>query len=182
MAAEGFGERVVVGTRAEGLAAARVRELAAGGAGLVAGAGADALVYLGVNGPAFPVALFAAARAGVPLVPVNYRLGAEQLAKVLANHPRAYGIAASPDELAALERAGISSHSHDQWLELTATEAADDGKFVDTEAPAVIIYTSGSTADPKGVILRHHNLVSYVIGSVEFAAADADDAALMSVP
>src|SRR3954471_20479081 len=160
MAAEGFGERVVVGTRAEGLAAARVRELAAGGAGLVAGAGADAVLYLAVNGPAFPVALFAAARAGVPLVPVNYRLGAAQLEHLIAQHPTALLIA-DPAQAAAL---GRDSRTPEQFLHAAAAAApavpAEEG-FVDPDSPAVIIYTSGTTSAPKGVVLRHANLVSY---------------------
>jgi hypothetical protein len=75
MAAEGFGDRVVVGRRQDGLTALRLRELSLGGGRAVVAEGADSILYLGVNGPAFPVAMFAAARAGVPLVPVNYRLG-----------------------------------------------------------------------------------------------------------
>lgn len=46
----------------------------------------------------------------------------------------------------------------------------------------MIIYTSGTTSAPKGVLLRHANLVSYVLATVEFGAAEEGDAALMSVP
>ncbi|MER6081753.1 fatty acid--CoA ligase family protein [Streptomyces sp. NPDC001833] len=185
MAAEGFGDRVVIGRTDDGLTAARLRELAAGGARSIRDAEADALVYLAVNGPALPAALFAAARAGVPLVPVNYRLGDAQLDALLANHPRALGIA-DPAHGAALRRAGLPVRSPAEWLAQAAEHAdalggADDGQAV-PEAPAVLIYTSGTTAAPKGVVLRHHNLVSYVLGTVEFAAADPDEAALVSVP
>src|SRR4051812_4212190 len=93
MAGDGFGDRVVVGTREEGFTAARLRELSAAAAALVTECGADSVLYLAVNGPAFPVALFAAARAGVPLVPVNYRLGAEQLDHLVGNHAKALVIA-----------------------------------------------------------------------------------------
>ncbi|MFF5141597.1 class I adenylate-forming enzyme family protein [Streptomyces sp. NPDC013157] len=185
MAAEGFGDRVVIGRTDDGLTAARLRELAAGGARSIRDAEADAIVYLAVNGPALPAALFAAARAGVPLVPVNYRLGDAQLDALLANHPRALGIA-DPAHGAALRRAGLPVRSPAEWLAQAAEHAdapggADDGQAV-PEAPAVLIYTSGTTAEPKGVVLRHHNLVSYVLCTVEFAAADPDEAALVSVP
>jgi acyl-CoA synthetase (AMP-forming)/AMP-acid ligase II len=46
----------------------------------------------------------------------------------------------------------------------------------------VIIYTSGTTSAPKGVLLRHSNLVSYVLSSVEYAGAGEEEAALISVP
>lgn len=182
MAAEGFGERVVIGRVEDGLTPVRLRELAAGGARMVRRSDADAIVYLAVNGPAFAVALFAAARAGVPLVPVNYRLGSEQLDALLANHPRALGIA-DDEQAEALRRAGLTVRSPAQWLAAAGDEASDvEDDLVDPDSPAVLIYTSGTTSTPKGVVLRHHNLVSYVLGTVEFAAAGADDAALMSVP
>ncbi|KPI18909.1 o-succinylbenzoate--CoA ligase [Actinobacteria bacterium OK074] len=184
MAAEGFGDRVVVGRTEDGLTPRRLRELSAGGARAVRRAGADAILHLAVNGPAFPVALFAAARAGVPLVPVNYRLGEAQLDALLANHPHALGIA-DPDQAEALHRAGLPVRSPAEWLAETAADAGDgelDDEAAAPDTPAVLIYTSGTTSAPKGVILRHQNLVSYVFGTVEFAGADPDDAALVSVP
>src|SRR5690242_13361257 len=48
-----------------------------------------AVLYLGTNHLAYPVALFGAALAGVPFVPLNYRLGAQQLDALLARHPGA---------------------------------------------------------------------------------------------
>lgn len=182
MAADGFGDRVVVGSRAGGLTAQRLRELAGVAAQRVVDSGCDAIVYLAVNGPALPVALFAAARAGVPLVPVNYRLGSEQLDWLLANHPKAFGIASDDEQRAALDRAGLTSVTPEEWLASLHDAPPVDIEAQDDDCPAVVIYTSGTTSAPKGVLLRHSNLVSYVLGSVEFACADEDEAALVSVP
>ena len=50
------------------------------------------------------------------------------------------------------------------------------------EGIAIQLFTSGTTAAPKAAVLRHSNLVSYILGTVEFASAEESDAALVSVP
>jgi len=47
---------------------------------------------------------------------------------------------------------------------------------------AVLLFTSGTTGEPKAAILRHSNLTSYVISTVEFRGSEEDEAALVSVP
>ncbi len=118
MAADGFGDRVLAGRKSDGITAAQLSARAHSGARLLRERGAEAVVYLDVNGPAFPVALFAAARAGVPLVPLNYRLGQQQLDALLARHPKALGIA-GPGAVTAFGRAGIDAMTTDEWLAQT---------------------------------------------------------------
>jgi acyl-CoA synthetase (AMP-forming)/AMP-acid ligase II len=181
MAADAFGDRLILGRRACGYSAEDVRRLSIGGAALIRDSGADALVYLDVNGPCFPVALFAAARAGVPIVPLNYRLGAGPLRHLLAYHPGALAIS-SPASRPLFERTGVPVYTTDEWLGAAGEASNHDQLPVETGKPAVIIYTSGTTSAPKGVLLRHHNLIHYVLGTVEFAGASESDASLVSVP
>ena len=76
MAVTGYGDRTAVTAGGESLTYADLGRLAVAGAELIHGNGADAVIYIGPSQPAFPVALFAAGAAGVPFIPLNYRLGA----------------------------------------------------------------------------------------------------------
>ena len=53
---------------------------------------------------------------------------------------------------------------------------------MDPEDTAVLLFTSGTTGAPKAAVLRQKHLVSYILGSVEFACATEDEAALVCVP
>jgi acyl-CoA synthetase (AMP-forming)/AMP-acid ligase II len=181
MAADGFGSRTIVGRRTDGYTAQELRALGEGGAALIREAGANSLIYLDVNGPCFPAALFAAARAGVPFIPINYRLGYEQLEALIAKHSDAIAVA-DPGSLPLFEKTAMPVYTTGEWLAAATENSDEDTPAEVTDNPAVIIYTSGTTSEPKGVLLRHQNLISYVVGSVEFGAAGPDETSLISVP
>ncbi|MDF3310061.1 class I adenylate-forming enzyme family protein [Rhodococcus sp. T2V] len=183
MAAGGFGQRPVAGRLSAGVTPERLREMAQRGGAAVRKSGADAIVYVAGNGPEFVTSLFSAAYAGVPLVPLNYRLGSDQLDGLLSRHPDAY-LVVDRASVAADARIPERAVSLTDWWALLDGPAPAEAVVPtgDDSAPAVYIYTSGTTSAPKGVVLRHRNLVSYVLGSTEFASAAEHDAALMSVP
>ena len=83
---------------------------------------------------------------------------------------------------AALATAGHRVVDTDEFV--AHARAGDDVSEVpdDGESPALLLYTSGTTAAPKAAVLRHRHLTSYVIGTVEFGGADPDEAVLVSVP
>lgn len=177
MAVSGHGDRPAVGTPGASTDVATLDRLARGAAAVVRAAGADALVYVGTNHLAFPVCMFGAARAGVPLIPLNYRLSREQLDALLAAHPGA--LVVHDGSVPALE----GSIDRDVFVEAAATSGGDDGEAPDdAELPAVLLYTSGTTAAPKAAVLRHQHLLAYLFGTVEFGAAHESDAALVTVP
>src|SRR6516162_7075884 len=81
------GDRPAVVTDDRSASAAELLELAQAAAGRFRDY--PAVLYLGTSHLAYPVALFGAALAGVPFVPLNYRLGGQQLDALLARHPGA---------------------------------------------------------------------------------------------
>ncbi|GAA0710715.1 AMP-binding protein [Dactylosporangium roseum] len=142
-------------------------------------AGSDACLFLGVNGPAVPMTLFACCAAAVPFVPLNYRLTDAALAELVARFERPMVIA-DPEQAHRL-RADVDTTG---WLDLlaTATGAEAPAGRADGDEVAVILFTSGTTAAPKAVPLRHANLASYVLNSVELVGAAPDEVSLVSVP
>ena len=54
--------------------------------------------------------------------------------------------------------------------------------MLDDDDIAAVLFTSGTTSEPKGVVLRHGNLTAYVLQTVELLGAEEDDCALVAVP
>ena len=181
MAATGYPERVAIGPAKSGLTYAQLFQRASAGAAVIRASGVERVAFVAVNGPAFPVALFAAAWAGVPLVPLNYRLSGEQLAAAIAETQPCLVIAEGPTVEVAWA-AGQPVLSPAAWMDATASGASDEPWEADGEKPAVLLYTSGTTAAPKRAIQRHRHLTAYITGTVEFGSAEDTDAMLVSVP
>src|SRR4051812_17714961 len=83
MAASGHADRIALGSRSGGVSFADLGTRAAGGATIVAQHSPAHVVFIGRNGPAYPQVMFAAAMAGVPFAPLNYRLAKDQLHDLL---------------------------------------------------------------------------------------------------
>jgi acyl-CoA synthetase (AMP-forming)/AMP-acid ligase II len=179
MVAAGRGDEVAVQAGDGRLTAAELLTSAWTGAELAAGA--SAVAYVGTNGLAFPIGLFAAAAAAVPFVPLNYRLSDDQLHDQLAPLGDIL-VVAEGDAAAALVERDHRVLDAAEFVAAARAGGAVGDVPTDGEGPAVLLYTSGTTSAPKAAVLRHRHLTSYVIGTVEFAAAGPDEAVLVSVP
>ena len=179
MAAAGHGDALAVQADARTFTVDQLLAGAWGAADLVAGS--SAVAYIGTNGLAFPIGLFAAAAAGVPFVPLNYRLGHDQLHDLLEPLGDVLVVVDGPaaDDLAGRGHRVVGTEA---FLAAARPDAEVGAVPADGEAPAVLLHTSGTTAAPKAAVLRHRHLTSYVLGTVEFGGADEDEAALVSVP
>lgn len=151
---------------------------------LIEQSGAEYVALLDESSEAAVIALFGAALAGVPYCPLNYRLADEDLAALLGRIAPALVIG---DEERVARIAGDHGHtafSRDLFTAKAqeASPAGEDREYDPGEGIAVQLFTSGTTAAPKAAILRHSNLLGYILGTVEFAAAEENDAVLVVVP
>lgn len=183
MAAEAFGDRVGVVCGDTRLTYAELRQKAYAAARALQGSGARYLALLDVNSPAAPVAIFAAAYAGIPYVPINYRLTTDEINELVARVAPAV-LVASDEARARLDaRADVCVLSREDFLSLPIDASAEPPMpSEDPRAVAVQLFTSGTTGKPKAAILRHENLMAYIVGTVEFGCADEEDASLVAVP
>lgn len=181
MVAGTFPDRLGLGSDEDGLTYGQLRSCAATGASLIREEGAAHLVFIGVNGPALPVLLFAAGGAGVPFAPLNYRLPAAQLRALIGRLSDPL-VVCDESHLDVVRDLDAPVRSTREFMALVRER--HDGDLVDApdDGVAVVLFTSGTTAAPKGVLLRHRNLTSYLFQTVEFASAQEEDAALVSTP
>ena len=175
-----FADREVAGTTDRLLSGADLGRLARSGASVLRGKH-SALVYVGENHPQLPVALFASALAEVPFVPINYRLDDEQLLALVSGQA---GCLCLVDESTAPRLAASDApvEVFDDWLGSLPDVAPTPEVQANVDDVAIILFTSGTTSAPKAAVLRHRHLMAYLLGAVEFASADPNDAVLISVP
>jgi acyl-CoA synthetase (AMP-forming)/AMP-acid ligase II len=74
MAAEGGGDRVALGSRSGGLTFAQLRDRARRAAAWAAGRGVERIGLVDMSSDVAATLLFGSAFAGLPFVPLNYRL------------------------------------------------------------------------------------------------------------
>jgi long-chain acyl-CoA synthetase len=75
---------------------------------------------------------------------------------------------------------GTAENVPDEVGDAIMQERVDDP--LDTTSVATILYTSGTTGEPKGVMLSHHNLVCNTLSSMENFDASGDDVHLNFLP
>jgi fatty-acyl-CoA synthase len=181
MAAEAAGDRIAVGSMHGGLTYSELLERARAVGTRAKRMGAERIVVVDVNSEAVPVALFGAAAAGIPFVPVNYRLADDQLRSVLER--TSPSLAVVDPSVPGRIPGGIEGIDFlDRCDLMAAIPSSSEELPADGDDIAVLLFTSGTTGEPKAAVLRHRHLTGYILSSVEFLGADPADAALVSVP
>jgi acyl-CoA synthetase (AMP-forming)/AMP-acid ligase II len=180
MAAEAGGDRTGLVCDGRRWSYSELFEAAQRAAVVFRDSGAAYVALLDESSEAAPIALFGAALAGIPYVPLNYRLADADLGALIDRIEPALliGDATRASAIASKRPKALSRSDFQTALKSVSAETVDD-----SEQPiAAQIFTSGTTSAPKAALLKHTNLMGYILGTVEFMSAAEEEAALVCVP
>ncbi|MBS0527993.1 MAG: AMP-binding protein [Proteobacteria bacterium] len=154
----------------------------------------DRVAILSLNRPDYLVLLYACARLGAMLVPMNWRLAvAEQLFILSDCEPKILVLERALANVlpqAAADRPGLHVAGLDftpqggMAFETLLARADGDGRDpqADLSSPLLIVYTSGTTGRPKGAVLRQEALLWNGVMSQHMHGLTSDDHVLTVLP
>jgi fatty-acyl-CoA synthase len=156
----------------------------------------DRVAYVAPNTHALLEGFYAVPLLGAVLVPMNYRLAPDDFAYIL-NHSGARIVCAHADQLDAVdsirekvpnvERFIALEGARPGWIDYETTLAtAPAGRIespeIDENDLITLNYTSGTTANPKGVMITHRNAYTNSVGTLVHVHMTPDDRYLWTLP
>ena len=155
----------------------------------------DRVAYIAPNTHAQLESFYAVPQMGAVLVPINYRLTADDFAYIIT-HSGSTVVCAHEDYLDAVEsvRGQLTGVRHfvalegrrDGWMEYESLVGEAPRAFarvdVDEHELLTINYTSGTTSRPKGVMITHRNAYMNVVGTLLHVPMSMRDRYLWTLP
>jgi fatty-acyl-CoA synthase len=155
----------------------------------------DRVAYIAPNSHAQLESFYAVPQLGAVLVPINFRLVADDF-RYLIQHSGATVVCASADYLAAVDsiRADLKDVRHfvsldgprEGWLDYESLVKAATGRFTRPDIGErdllTINYTSGTTSRPKGVMITHRNAWMNCVGMLAHTPMTPRDRYLWTLP
>ncbi len=148
----------------------------------------DRVACLSLNHPGVIVLLFALARLGAILLPLNYRLAAAELAAVLDHAGASFMVADETHQTTALSLAaapGVEVLALAPFVANAASQGEPSTSMDlagNADSPVLLVYTSGTTGQPKGALHTQAGLLANCAMSVEFHQFTPQDHVLTVLP
>jgi fatty-acyl-CoA synthase len=160
----------------------------------------DRVAYIAPNTHAQLESFYAVPQIGAVLVPINYRLIADDFAYII-QHSGATVVCVHSDYLEVVERIrhelpgvkhfvaleGLTDSLHETgWLDyetlLTNAPETFSRPQINEDDLLTINYTSGTTSRPKGVMITHRNAYMNVVGTLVHISMTCSDRYLWTLP
>ncbi len=155
----------------------------------------DKVAYIAPNTHSHLEAYYAVPQIGAVLVPINYRLSADEFEYII-NHSGSKIVCVHPDyfdsvdnvreKLTAVEHFVALEGEKDGWSEyeqlILGIEANYEPVVIDEDDLITINYTSGTTARPKGVMITHRNAYMNIMGTLVHHHLTPEDRYLWTLP
>ncbi|MGH7864914.1 MAG: AMP-binding protein, partial [Candidatus Binataceae bacterium] len=154
----------------------------------------EVIAALDTNSDLYIASYYAAAKAGLTFLPLNFRAKDPELeymintadTKALLVGDRYLGLAARlrPKlSTKALVAFGEGAAGMPRAMNLVEQAEPDEGEAeIEEDDTSVLMYTSGTTSLPKGVMLSFHDFTAYVTANVELADGSDRGIALVCAP
>lgn len=152
----------------------------------------DRVLWLGRNNDGFAMLVAGVARAGMVLVPINWRLSMPEVRFIAADCGAALAVISAPfiagccTALDGVVRV-VAADAADGAERPDWTDAAPDGwtgPDIAGDDLAALVYTSGTTGKPKGVMLSNRNLLvgNQMRRNLAWDSWSSDDTCLLVMP
>src|SRR5438034_3747050 len=141
----------------------------------------DRVITFGVNRPEYGIAVLAALRAGAVIVPLDVNSTVDFVKKI-AQRTRASAVLVTAQTKERAAALGLPIHE----MELLPDKARDKQPLpkpdVDPGDLAEVMFTSGTTGEPKGTMLTHRNLLASAIAATQIFPIGPSQRLLSFIP
>ena len=141
----------------------------------------DQVLLWGPNSPQWVLAFLGCVRAGIVVIPLDLRSAPDYVSRVIARtSPRlAFTSRYTPKGEADLGVPEIAFEEMESAIyDMPEPEPVD----IHPDDLVEIMFTSGTTGDPKGVMLTHRNLTANIEGITQYIACDTSSRLLSILP
>ena len=138
------------------------------------------IAALSRNSPELIILQLACARLGAILAPLNWRLSRAEIALLLADCEPALLFGDAMIELAG--ETGLPKLNAEVFSARLGERVPARFEPVDAGLPSLMLYTSGTSGKPKGVLLSEANLFATAVNFAVIGAVSADSAFLLDSP